>query len=98
MKLMIIRRIDDFIQKTTTYINDNNEYQVIQNDSKDRCIFCNKSEDETYMISLNGIQYICKNCLIECLETMGSQGISISLNLKKIAPEFSKRMFPEENS
>ena len=98
MSLMIIQRVDDYINNTTTYFNDNNEYQVIQNDSKDRCIFCNKSEDETYIISLNGIQYICKNCLIECLETMGSQGIPISLNLKKLAPEFSERMFPKEKA
>lgn len=95
---MIIQKVDDYIHKTTTYFNDKNEYQVIPwNNEKDKCIFCNKSEDETYMISLNGIQYICKDCLIECLETIGSQGIPISLNLKKLVPEFSKRMFPKES-
>ena len=67
-----------------------------QESYKDKCIYCNKSEDETYMISLNGIYYICKDCLIECLETMGSYGIPISLNLKKIAPDFAKKITSEE--
>lgn len=64
--------------------------------AKDRCIYCNKSEDEIYMISLNGIQYICKDCLIECLELMGSYGIPISLNLKKLAPEFAEKLSSEK--
>ena len=56
------------------------------------CNFCNKSSIETFLFTKDDKSYICKDCTILALETFGSNGLEIDLNLSKIAPKLAQQL------
>lgn len=56
------------------------------------CNFCGKSGDEVYLFTPDDKNYICKDCTILALETFGSNGLTIDLNLSKIAPQLAEQL------
>ena len=62
------------------------EFKVLQ------CNFCGVANYDDYLYTPDDKNYICKGCTIKALETFGSNGIPIDLNLSKISPDLAKQL------
>ena len=57
----------------------------------EKCNFCEKTRLETFLFETNN-SYICKDCAILALETFAQNGLTIDLNLNKLAPDMIDKL------
>ena len=57
-----------------------------------QCIFCKASPEVKNLVSLNGTHFLCKDCLLICLEELARQGEVIDLHLSAISPKMANTL------
>ena len=67
-------------------------HNMIAKPSLNRCVFCNRHEHEAYLCSLDGNNYICKDCATQAISIFVKNGVTIDLNISEIAPKVAKQL------
>ena len=57
-----------------------------------KCVFCNALPENKNLVSLDGIHFLCKDCLLICLEELARQGEIIDLHLSAISPQIANTL------